>query len=204
MYPQMPFYKNEKTKNQSIEYVNQKDGDNFIFTLHDKASFRKNSKFKEGGAPAIDAFYFRISGTNIYYTETDKDAVVLGAIAIKNIGKVQPGKTIKDKCFLVGNVEGDKWELCVMDEEENCETWVCAIQTVLGEECAKKEGEEGAEGEEEKKKEEEDKEKEKSCKKIIIEQPVYLLTLPAPICSIDFNYKAHGEDWLCGCEQKRF
>jgi hypothetical protein len=56
--------------------------------VHDKAKFRKNSKFKDGGAPAIDAFYFRISGSNIYYTETQADNVVLGAIAIKNVIKV--------------------------------------------------------------------------------------------------------------------
>lgn len=33
---------------------------------------------------------------------------------------------------MVGNSENDEWELCVLDEEENCDKWVCAIQGVLG------------------------------------------------------------------------
>lgn len=38
-----------------------------------------------GVAPAIDAFYFRLSDHNLYYCETDTDTVVLGAIGIHNV-----------------------------------------------------------------------------------------------------------------------
>lgn len=44
--------------------------------------------------PADNAFYFRVSGLNLYYTETQKDMIVLGAIAIDNI--VSPS-TVKKK-----------------------------------------------------------------------------------------------------------
>lgn len=67
---------------------------------------------------------------------------------------------------------------------------------MLGNPCEEDKGEEGEEGKEGGKEEEE----EKKCKKEIVEQPVYLLTLPAPVCSVDFNYKQHGDDWLCGCD----
>jgi len=31
--------------------------------------FRKNEKFKDGGPiPTLDSFYFRLSGSNLYYT----------------------------------------------------------------------------------------------------------------------------------------
>ena len=49
--------------------------------------FRKNEDFGGEGSdvPALDKFYFRLSGNNIYYTKNDKDLVVLGAINVKNI-----------------------------------------------------------------------------------------------------------------------
>lgn len=50
------------------------------------ASFRKNQHYKvDPSVPADNAFYFRVSGLNLYYTETQKDMIVLGAIAIDNI-----------------------------------------------------------------------------------------------------------------------
>jgi len=44
-------------------------------------------QYKEGGEiPTRDSFYFRLSGTNLYFTETKADMIVLGAIAVKNFG----------------------------------------------------------------------------------------------------------------------
>ena len=98
----MPFYKNSNTVNKSIEYVEESDGEHYKLDIHKTNKFRKNSKFADGGVPAIDSFYFRISGANIYYTETAEDTVVLGAIAIKNVHKVDKSKAIgEDKCFVV-------------------------------------------------------------------------------------------------------
>jgi len=31
---------------------------------------------------------------------------------------------------------------------------------------------------------------------------MYLIPLPAPICDVDYNYKKHGDDWKCGCDEK--
>lgn len=88
-----------------------------------------------------------------------------------------------------------------MDDVENCNAWVCNIMHGLGGPPCPKEGEAGAEGDaaaeggEEKKEEGGDEKKEKE----IIEQPIYMLPLPSPICRVDFNYNLHGEDWKCGC-----
>jgi hypothetical protein len=40
--------------------------------------------------PSDDAFYFRISGLNLYYTETKTDMIVLGAISVDNIVSSNP------------------------------------------------------------------------------------------------------------------
>jgi hypothetical protein len=52
--------------------------------------FRKNIDFGQEASdvPALDKFYFRLSGNNIYYTKNDKDLVVLGAINVKNVVNV--------------------------------------------------------------------------------------------------------------------
>jgi hypothetical protein len=31
-----------------------------------------------------------------------------------------------------------------------------------------------------------------------------MLPLPSPICHIDYNFNAHGDDWkLCGCKEPK-
>ena len=48
--------------------------------------FRKNSQYgKDSAIPSDSSFYFRLSMNNLYYTATDKDLVVLGAISISNV-----------------------------------------------------------------------------------------------------------------------
>jgi len=75
-----------KMINKSVEVMDKKiDGSGYIDGLHSKGVFRKNSHGGKDGVPSIDSFYFRVSGLNIYYTETEKDPIVLGAIAIKNV-----------------------------------------------------------------------------------------------------------------------
>ena len=153
--------------NRPVEIVNKKiDKATFIEALHSKGVFRKNSHFGKDGVPAVDAFYFRVSGLNIYYTETDKDPVVLGAIAIKNVQRVAKTGLLGDKCFKVENEEKDHWELCVMDEVENCNAWTCNIMHSLGgPPCPKEGAEAAAEGGDEKKEEAADEKKEEAAEK---------------------------------------
>lgn len=96
--------------------------------------FRKNEKFKDGGPPSESAFYFRLSGLNLYYTATQADLIVLGAIKISNIDAVTPADTsYMGKCITVNDLESDQWTLC----GEDIEDWECKIQTVLGLPCEK-------------------------------------------------------------------
>jgi len=57
--------------------------------------------------PAVDKFYFRLSGNNIYYTKNDKDLVVLGAINVKNVVNVNNNTKTGDNCFKVFDGEKD-------------------------------------------------------------------------------------------------
>ena len=55
--------------------------------LQKSGSFRKNHKFSPGSKeiPFEDAYYFRLSGKNLYFTEGKDDMVVVGAISVKNL-----------------------------------------------------------------------------------------------------------------------
>ena len=42
----------------------------------------------------------------------------------------------------------------------------------------------------------------KDEEKTIVEQPIYMLPLPSPVCHVDFDYNAHGDDWKgCNCQE---
>lgn len=92
-----------------------------------------------------------------------------------------------------------------MDSEPDCSKWVCAIKEALGgPPCATAADAAGdaAAGAGEAAAGEEKKEEDKKEEKEIVEQPIYMLPLPSPVCKIDFNYNAHGDDWkLCGCKE---
>lgn len=75
---------------RKVEVIEEKDIDPTIKPAVLIEGFRKNIDFGQEGSdvPAIDKFYFRLSGNNIYYTKNDKDLVVLGAINVKNVVNV--------------------------------------------------------------------------------------------------------------------
>lgn len=75
---------------REIELLTEKDIDPTIQPPVMFEGFRKNIDFGQEASdvPALDKFYFRLSGNNIYYTKNDKDLVVLGAINVKNVVNV--------------------------------------------------------------------------------------------------------------------
>ncbi len=75
--------------------------------------FRKNLQFTTNSyiIPSEDSFYFRISGDNVYYTETQSDLKVLGAISVDNIMSTNHSD-LENDCFTVNNSENDEWHLC--------------------------------------------------------------------------------------------
>jgi len=82
---------NEKNSFKMVEmtggYISVADGPPPPDTIPG-SYFRKNEQFSAGGPPNDSSFYFRLSGLNLYYTATDSDMVVLGAIKINNLETV--------------------------------------------------------------------------------------------------------------------
>lgn len=67
-------------------------------TLDKVGTFRKNTQFVDGTQPTPDSFYFRLSGSKLYYAETPECTNILGLVNINNI------ETSVDKrhtCFMV-------------------------------------------------------------------------------------------------------
>ena len=66
------------------------------------ALFRKNTKWAPniGSIPAEDEFYFRITGTNLYFAESVDDMRILGAISVQNIEGTNPSELDRN-CFNV-------------------------------------------------------------------------------------------------------
>lgn len=149
-------------------------------------SFRKNQHSGiDKTVPSEESFYFRISGLNLYYTETQKDMIVLGAIAVTNI--VSPSTSALGlNCFRVVNLEGDKWDLCAKDAKEK-ETWVCGISQAMGRPCEKAGTTQAGPV--------------IINEKRIVKEPMILIPLPSPVCNEDWNYGSHGTNWNCKCTE---
>jgi len=82
--------------------------------------------------PTLDSFYVRLSGLNLFYTETEDDLIVLGTIALKNIQATADG--MEASCFRVVDQENDNWDMCD-PEGHSPHEWVCAISEQLGMPC---------------------------------------------------------------------
>lgn len=127
--------------------------------------FRKNIA---EGPPNDSSFYFRLSGLNLYYTATDKDLVVLGAIKITNIEiVVVADNSYVGKCISVKDMELDQWTICAPTEEE-IKDWKCKIETVLGLPCEEPVPDDDAEK---------------------VAQPVFIVSTPSPYCNENWNIK---------------
>lgn len=139
-------------------------------------NFRKNTA--KSGPPNDSSFYFRLSGLNLYYTATDKDMVVLGALKISNIQQVMKADQsyLSDNCLSVKDIENDEWTLCAATPEDYAK-WKCAIETVLGLPCKEEEPEKPDE----------------------VSQPVFIINTPSPFCNENWTYKNKGKDWQCLC-----
>lgn len=65
---------------------------------------------QQNAIPNQQAFYFRLSGKNLFYTKSDTDMKVLGALSIVKIEKNRDIYS-KKNCFSASNVH-ERWLLC--------------------------------------------------------------------------------------------
>jgi carbonic anhydrase len=161
----------------------------------DKNFFRINDAFdtiqnKETGPWDNKYFWFRLSGSHLYYTSTKDDVNVLDAISVDNIIDTKDNNDPTKYCFYVTDNQQTLYQLCAHEENTKTE-WACAIKRVLGKSM-------------------------KDCTLSILKanvnltstiieetniQPIILIPLPSKKCNEGWTYAQAGTDWECTCSE---
>jgi len=141
-------------------------------------------------------FWFRLSCKRIWYSSTQSDLNILGALQISEILDMNENSDISGEneiyCLKFKDEVHKEWKLC-NEVEEVITLWYCTIRKCLG-------FTEGAGSE--------------RCylpgvhsnpnvvvKEKIIKKPIIMVPLPSPTCNDGWNYDQNGDDWECDCKE---
>jgi len=162
----------------------------------DMKDFRINNVFKttnnEAKLPSDKFFWFRLSGLNLYYSSTETDINILGAISIDSLSTIVSTGTDASSeyittCFSVTDHARDQWKICGLDEK-TVKKWYCQIKSFLNEEdlvmCPVK-----------------DPETQIIEKVVNITQPIIIIPIPTKHCNDKWHYQNDGDDWECDCKE---
>lgn len=136
-------------------------------------------------------FYFRLSGLNMYYTNTNSDYNVLGVISVKSMDRITEPKMDAHgeyitTCFELTDVDRIHYKICGL-KEKTVKHWYCQIKAFLGEsndEICKSLEEGNA-----------------IIHEVHITKPIVMVPLASPHCNEKWNYQKFGEDWECDCKE---
>lgn len=176
------------TKNMKIET------DMSNYRINDAwEKLKKQHKLNKKLQPTDKFFFFRLSGLNIYYTNTNTDINILGAISIKSIDRIELPKMDATTeyittCFNVRDLEHQTYKLCGLQEEE-VKHWYCQIKVFLGEvdiDLCNNMGDENTKI---------------ITKTVEITQPIVIVPTASPHCNQKWNYQNSGLDWECECSE---
>jgi carbonic anhydrase len=161
----------------------------------DSEYFRLNDAFASGSGddkpPSERAFWFRLSGSHLYYSMTKSDINIMGALAVEDIVSTKENTNDPDNglCFTVRDTEEHQWKICAESELIRLK-WICAINKNLGRTyfgCEKTLETQAL----------------VNLTKTVIEekdiQPIILIPLPSKKCNHQWSYSNHGADWECTC-----
>jgi carbonic anhydrase len=185
-----PIFKNSKKFPPVTLYDGRKlviRSDSLDFRINDV--YRENSIKDDNSPPSDKYFWFRLSGTHIYYSSTISDLNILGAISVRFITIVQNIKLTTDEghsCFIVDDTDNQQWKICAAKEEIR-NKWVCRLQETLRIPL-----DPACNGY---------KHDDYNNKTII--QPIIIIPIPSPHCNEDWNYQENGRDWNCDCSEGR-
>lgn len=157
------------------------------FRIND--AWKKKETSEKG--PNDKFFYFRLSGLNLYYTNTKSDLNILGVISVRSMEKIlKPSLDASTEyittCFIITDIERLKYKICGM-EEKTVKHWYCQIKAFLGEqdmEICTKSGDENT-----------------ITRTVEIKQPYVIIPTPSPFCNQKWNYQKFGDDWDCECKE---
>ncbi len=160
----------------------------------DNDNFRLNDAFNtpsEDKPTSEKDFWFRLSGSHLYYSMTKTDINVLGAIAIEDVLNAKENKDPTNFCFTIDDQDKLNWMLCASSDAIKTK-WICAIKKSLGRPAPGCEDSQITQAE-------------VNITKTIIEekdiQPIILIPLPSKKCNQGWNYNNHGSDWECTCSE---
>ena len=161
------------------------------FRIND--AYKKEDGHDKKKQPNDKFFYFRLSGLNMYYTNTPSDINILGAISVASMDTIlKPSMDASSEyittCFILTDIERQKYKICGM-EEEKVKHWYCQIKSFLGQQdmdvCMK----DGA------------GDTKVITKTIEITQPIVIVPLASSHCNQNWNYQKFGDDWECDCKE---
>jgi carbonic anhydrase len=159
----------------------------------DLNNFRINTGFRPDNTdrpPNDKCFWFRLVGSNLYYSSTKTDYNILHSFNIQALESVDSG-TNADFCITIRDHKMRPWTLCALDAATK-EKWTCALKNCLKvpitmitqtttpaipQNLATNGG-----------------------NKI---QPLIIIPVPSPHCNQGWNYKNRGQDWNCDCAEGR-
>jgi carbonic anhydrase len=156
---------------------------------YDKDRFRINvMKTNDTNKPEL-YFYFRMNKDHIFYSATETDINVLGAIDFE-LAKFTQRNKINDDCFEIHMKTNDEFTICSKDFPTR-DKWYCESAKRL-------------------------KIVDQFCEERIqasfqptftveqkVYQPIILLPQESPHCNQDFTYSKSGSDWECQCKEGR-
>jgi hypothetical protein len=161
------------------------------FRINDAWAKSKNIDKKE--QPTDKFFFFRLSGLNLYYSNTKTDINILGAISVKSIERIELPKLDATTeyittCFVINDVERQHYKLCGLNEL-TVKHWYCQIRSFLDDPdlamCTHLGG----------------VDTKVITKTVEITQPIIVIPLASAHCNEKWNYQKFGEDWECDCSE---
>jgi carbonic anhydrase len=165
-----------------------------VYNFRINSSFNPKSHNLDLDLPPTDKyFWFRLSGSNLYYSSTESDINILGAIAVRYITSVQHlpiQDGTADSCFMIKDLDNMEWKLCAQSIDIRTK-WVCHIQKILEINQDRICSNDSTDSH--------NQNNEMNTKKII--QPIVIIPIPSPHCNENWNYQSFGRDWQCDCAE---
>lgn len=153
----------------------------------DKDRFRINQiTTKDEKKPDL-FFYFRMNKDHIYYSATETDINVLGALDLLQTKTTQRNK-IDDTCFDVFLKNEVEYNICAKDFVTR-DKWYCGLcerLKIVDQFCETNKAADFKPSFQVEQK---------------VYQPIILIPQSSPICNEDFNYTQRGNDWECQCAE---
>lgn len=165
----------------------------------DYNDYRVNPQYKEdskddNSPPTPVSFWFRLSGTHLYYSYSKTEINLAGAISIESINKVDKHDSYVLFCLQIEDKSQSEYTIC-HEKQDIRDKWFIQINTNLGidmsEDTSSKEFESNLDLSKFEKFEIEQK----------VIQPIIMIPIPRRKCNDKWNYANHGSDWECICKE---